>query len=127
MPRTDYPQPYHRQVLACNGDQVDEGIVDLLEALWEAGLGTQYSCQDWGAASWTGGREANWESGRPGWAYIRFTDEPAAKLFCSDLREHYRYGHPSVGGNVFVAFQSTDIDRLTTLWRYRAARKADVH
>lgn len=119
MPRTDYPQPYHRQVLASNGDQVDEGILDLLEALWVTGLGTEYSCQDWGTAQ---GPPPN-----PGWAYIKFTDEPAAKLFCSDLREHSRYGHPHAGGDVFVTFEAVDIARLTTLWQYRAARKADVH
>ena len=35
----------HRQVTASNGVAVDEGIVDLLEALWSRGMVTDFSCQ----------------------------------------------------------------------------------
>lgn len=35
----------HRQVIASNGVCVDEGIRDLLEALWSRGMDTEFSCQ----------------------------------------------------------------------------------
>jgi hypothetical protein len=35
----------HRQVTASNGVAVDEGIRDLLEALWSRGMDTEFSCQ----------------------------------------------------------------------------------
>lgn len=35
----------HRQVMASNGVEVDEGIRDLLEALWSRGMATEFSCQ----------------------------------------------------------------------------------
>jgi hypothetical protein len=35
----------HRQVTASNGVDVDEGIRDLLEALWSRGMVTEFSCQ----------------------------------------------------------------------------------
>jgi hypothetical protein len=35
----------HRQVAASNGVEVDEGIRDLLEALWSRGMATEFSCQ----------------------------------------------------------------------------------
>ncbi|AGB22406.1 hypothetical protein Mycsm_02042 [Mycobacterium sp. JS623] len=35
----------HRQVTASNGVEVDEGIRDLLEALWSRGIVTDFSCQ----------------------------------------------------------------------------------
>ena len=35
----------HRQVTASNGAEVDEGIRDLLEALWSRGMVTEFSCQ----------------------------------------------------------------------------------
>jgi hypothetical protein len=35
----------HRQVTASNGVEVDEGIRDLLEALWSRGMVTEFSCQ----------------------------------------------------------------------------------
>jgi hypothetical protein len=35
----------HRQVTASNRVEVDEGIVELLEALWSHGLVTEFSCQ----------------------------------------------------------------------------------
>lgn len=35
----------HRQVTASNGVEVDEGILDLLEALWSRGMATEFSCQ----------------------------------------------------------------------------------
>jgi len=35
----------HRQVTASNGVEVDEGIRDLLEALWARGMATEFSCQ----------------------------------------------------------------------------------
>ncbi|HEX2286001.1 MAG TPA: hypothetical protein VHI10_14440 [Mycobacterium sp.] len=35
----------HRQVTASNGVEVDEGIRDLLEALWSRGMSTEFSCQ----------------------------------------------------------------------------------
>jgi hypothetical protein len=35
----------HRQVVASNGVEVDEGIRDLLEALWSRGMVTEFSCQ----------------------------------------------------------------------------------
>lgn len=35
----------HRQVMASNGVEVDEGIRDLLEALWSRGMTTEFSCQ----------------------------------------------------------------------------------
>ncbi len=35
----------HRQVMASNGVEVDEGIVELLEALWSRGMATEFSCQ----------------------------------------------------------------------------------
>jgi hypothetical protein len=35
----------HRQVLASNGVEVDEGIRDLLEAVWARGMATEFSCQ----------------------------------------------------------------------------------
>lgn len=35
----------HRQTRASNGAEVDEGIVDLLEALWACGMDTEFSCQ----------------------------------------------------------------------------------
>lgn len=35
----------HRQVTASNGVEVDEGIRDLLEALWRRGMVTDFSCQ----------------------------------------------------------------------------------
>ena len=34
----------HKQVLTSNG-HVDEGMVDLLEAVWRSGIATQFSCQ----------------------------------------------------------------------------------
>ena len=34
----------HRQVAASNGVEVDEGIRDLLEALWSRGMATEFSC-----------------------------------------------------------------------------------
>ena len=37
--------PTHRQVHTSIGVQVDEGIRDLLEALWAHGLTTEFSCQ----------------------------------------------------------------------------------
>jgi hypothetical protein len=37
--------PVHRQVIATNGVEVDEGIRDLLEALWIRGMVTEFSCQ----------------------------------------------------------------------------------
>lgn len=35
----------HRQVIASNGVEVDEGIRELLEALWSRGMLTEFSCQ----------------------------------------------------------------------------------
>jgi hypothetical protein len=35
----------HRQVTAANGVEVDEGIRELLEALWSHGMVTEFSCQ----------------------------------------------------------------------------------
>jgi hypothetical protein len=35
----------HRQVTASNGVEVDEGIAELLEALWSRGMATEFSCQ----------------------------------------------------------------------------------
>ena len=35
----------HRQVVASNGVEVDEGIRDLLEAVWSRGMATEFSCQ----------------------------------------------------------------------------------
>jgi hypothetical protein len=35
----------HRQVTASNGLEVDEGILELLEALWSRGMVTEFSCQ----------------------------------------------------------------------------------
>jgi hypothetical protein len=35
----------HRQVTASNGVEVDEGIIELLEALWSRGMVTEFSCQ----------------------------------------------------------------------------------
>ncbi|MDT5186193.1 MAG: hypothetical protein QOJ20_3253 [Mycobacterium sp.] len=35
----------HRQVTASNGVEVDEGIRELLEALWSRGMVTEFSCQ----------------------------------------------------------------------------------
>ena len=35
----------HRQVTASNGVEVDDGIRDLLEALWRRGMVTEFSCQ----------------------------------------------------------------------------------
>ena len=35
----------HRQVMASNGVEVDEGIAELLEALWSRGMVTEFSCQ----------------------------------------------------------------------------------
>ena len=35
----------HRQVAASNSVEVDEGIRDLLEALWSRGMDTEFSCQ----------------------------------------------------------------------------------
>ena len=35
----------HRQVVAVNGVEVDEGIRDLLEVLWSRGMLTEFSCQ----------------------------------------------------------------------------------
>lgn len=35
----------HRQVTASNGVKVDEGIAELLEALWSHGMVTEFSCQ----------------------------------------------------------------------------------
>jgi hypothetical protein len=35
----------HRQVMASNGIEVDEGIRDLLEAVWTRGMATEFSCQ----------------------------------------------------------------------------------
>ena len=35
----------HRQVTASNGVEVDEGIRELLEALWSRGMATEFSCQ----------------------------------------------------------------------------------
>ena len=35
----------HRQVAASNGVEVDEGIRELLEALWTRGMITEFSCQ----------------------------------------------------------------------------------
>jgi hypothetical protein len=35
----------HRQVMASNGVEADEGIVELLEALWTRGMATEFSCQ----------------------------------------------------------------------------------
>jgi hypothetical protein len=35
----------HRQVTASNGAEVDEGIRELLEALWCRGMVTEFSCQ----------------------------------------------------------------------------------
>lgn len=37
--------PTHRQVHTSIGVQVDEGIRDLLEALWGHGLATEFSCE----------------------------------------------------------------------------------
>lgn len=37
--------PIHRQVRGSIGVYVDEGVVDLLEALWARGLRTEFSCQ----------------------------------------------------------------------------------
>ena len=35
----------HPQVTASNGIEVDEGLCDLLEALWSRGMKTEFSCQ----------------------------------------------------------------------------------
>ena len=35
----------HREVTASKGIDVDEGIRDLLEALWSRGMVTEFSCQ----------------------------------------------------------------------------------
>lgn len=35
----------HRQTTASNGVEVDEGIVELLEAVWALGMSTEFSCQ----------------------------------------------------------------------------------
>ena len=35
----------HRQVTASNGVDVDEGLRDLLEAVWRKGMRTEFSCQ----------------------------------------------------------------------------------
>lgn len=42
--RTGSTMPDHTQVTV-NGIDVDEGLAELLQALWAADIGTQYSCQ----------------------------------------------------------------------------------
>lgn len=37
--------PHHRQVATSRGIDVDAGIRDLLEALWAAGMETEFSCE----------------------------------------------------------------------------------
>ena len=48
LPRDSSPMRVataHPQVIASNGVEVDEGIRDLLEALWSHGMVTEFSCQ----------------------------------------------------------------------------------
>ncbi|UCA22852.1 hypothetical protein [Mycobacterium kansasii] len=65
----------HKQVKASRAT-VDEGIVDLLEALWAEGLGTQFSCQGGGLPG-----------GRPAPASITFSTVDDALRFMRETME----------------------------------------
>lgn len=85
--------PVHTQVDTSLGVQVDAGIAALLEALWAAGLQTEFSCQG---------------SGR---GYICFTSAEAAEVFVSrSVSTEF-----TIMGR-FVDLPTDSIDYLTELW-----------
>jgi len=50
------PAPPHRQIETSRGLLIDENITELVEAVWQAGIDTSYSCQ--------GGQAINFENDR---------------------------------------------------------------
>jgi hypothetical protein len=78
----------HRQVTASRAS-VDEGLVDLLEAIWLAGIDTQFSCQG-------GPDENDW----PHTGYILFPTINNAVRFLETTAgrtDHEDYGHLALG------------------------------
>lgn len=42
----------HRQVATSRGFEVDEGLAEMLEAMWDSGIDTQFSCQNVAYSGW---------------------------------------------------------------------------
>ncbi|OBA73997.1 hypothetical protein [Gordonia sp. 852002-10350_SCH5691597] len=62
---------WHRQVDTCRGFEVDAGLAGVIEACWDRGWTTRYSCQ--------GG--AMWGTPGPRLAYIMFADRESLTSF----------------------------------------------
>lgn len=89
--------PTHRQVHTSIGVQVDEGIRDLLEALWAHGLTTEFSCQ----------------GGEAGIAHICFANLSDAARFAAGPGDlEITAGER----RAWVDFPSEQIDALTGHW-----------
>ncbi|WP_102141666.1 hypothetical protein [Mycobacterium hubeiense] len=87
----------HRQVTASNGVEVDEGIRDLLEALWSRGMATEFSCQ----------------GGPDELAHICFTRAADARRFMEAPGDFLvTFGET----RAWVDFPAHQIDPLTTYW-----------
>jgi hypothetical protein len=87
----------HRQVAASNGIEVDDGIRDLLEALWSCGMSTEFSCQG----------DVN------GLAHICFSCAADARRFVEAPGEFFI----TVGeSRAWVDFPAHLIDELTEYW-----------
>ena len=87
--------PTHRQVHTSIGVEVDEGIRELLEALWAHGMRTEFSCQ----------------GGEAGMAHICFSDlADAVRFAAGDLQV------TAGERRAWVDFPASRIDALTRHW-----------
>jgi hypothetical protein len=93
----------HRQVVASNGVQVDEGIRDLLEALWSHGMVTEFSCQ----------------CSQDNLAHICFTHAADANRFTQAPGDFLVTAGES---RVWVDFPSDRIDDLARYWSMSGGR-----
>lgn len=102
------PYPNHKKVRVAGCiEPIDEGMVELLEALWGALLCTEESCQDWGPV----------DACPAGWAYIKFATAYDCALFCNTLQSHIVWSlPPDEGEPMYVSFPADDIPRLVELW-----------
>ena len=89
--------PTHRQVHTSVGVQVDEGVRDLLEALWTHGMRTEFSCQ----------------GGESGVAHICFSTLSDAARFAAGPGDlEITAGER----RAWVDFPAAQIDALTRYW-----------
>lgn len=115
--------PNHRQVHITHGElqaDVDSGLAHLLLALWQLGMRTEFSCQNFGV------RRRRDEPSNPHYGYIAFTHYEDAVQFVRHSRSVFQDGDTGLlaletaGERAFVDFPAYKLTMLTSLWCIRA-------